>query len=351
VASYAWDFGDGTTGTWARPQHTYAGAGDEPVTLTVTDDQGATGSVTHTVTVGAPAPPSGDGPCGLLTYDPAHPPTYSHVVVIMDENKQPKDLTPSTAPYLTGLKSECGYEGFMHAATHASDPNYMAATSGFPTPLGSMIANDNVFHQAQVAGDSWRSYQQSMTRNCGPGHQPYSTWHDPAHWYSDLRSPVNTCATNDVPLSPSLANDLANDALRAYSWITPDDCHNMHWDSTCSYPQSQAVYQGDQWLSQVVSQITSTSDYLAGRTLVVITWDEGSGPATKGVDCTSPAVYSKQASCQIPTFVLSPYITPGRVDNSDHNLCSLLGTTEDILGYPRLGRAVGQTSMRPGLGF
>ncbi|MEU8345383.1 PKD domain-containing protein [Actinomadura meyerae] len=50
VASYAWDFGDGHTGTGATPSHTYESAGSYNVKLTVTDDQGATGEVVHAVT-------------------------------------------------------------------------------------------------------------------------------------------------------------------------------------------------------------------------------------------------------------------------------------------------------------
>jgi PKD repeat protein len=54
VASYAWDFGDGKAGTGATPDHTYAAAGSYQVQLTVTDDRGATGTITKTVTVAAP---------------------------------------------------------------------------------------------------------------------------------------------------------------------------------------------------------------------------------------------------------------------------------------------------------
>ncbi|GIG38661.1 PKD domain-containing protein [Cellulomonas phragmiteti] len=54
IASWAWDFGDGSTGQGATASHTYAAAGTYPVTLTVTDDDGLTGSASTEVTVEVP---------------------------------------------------------------------------------------------------------------------------------------------------------------------------------------------------------------------------------------------------------------------------------------------------------
>ncbi len=45
IASYSWDFGDGTSGSGSTPLHTYQSSGRYTVILTVTDDQGATGSM------------------------------------------------------------------------------------------------------------------------------------------------------------------------------------------------------------------------------------------------------------------------------------------------------------------
>lgn len=56
IASWAWDFGDGSTDAGATASHTYSNDGTFTVRLTVTDDRGASASATRSVTVtGAPA--------------------------------------------------------------------------------------------------------------------------------------------------------------------------------------------------------------------------------------------------------------------------------------------------------
>lgn len=54
IVSRSWDFGDGQDATTANPEHTYAAAGSYEVTLTVTDDEGATDSMSRTVAVSSP---------------------------------------------------------------------------------------------------------------------------------------------------------------------------------------------------------------------------------------------------------------------------------------------------------
>jgi len=57
IATYAWSFGDGASGSGVTASRTYVAAGTFNVVLTVTDDRGATGTATRAVTVtSGPAP-------------------------------------------------------------------------------------------------------------------------------------------------------------------------------------------------------------------------------------------------------------------------------------------------------
>ena len=56
LLTYAWTFGDGTTGSGVTVQHAYADEGSYTARLTVTDDNGATSTATMTFVIGNVAP-------------------------------------------------------------------------------------------------------------------------------------------------------------------------------------------------------------------------------------------------------------------------------------------------------
>jgi PKD repeat protein len=69
IVSYAWDLGDGSTGSGVDVNHSYSAAGSYQVTLTVTDDGGLDDSATQAVQVEEPnLPPTAviSGPTGGL---------------------------------------------------------------------------------------------------------------------------------------------------------------------------------------------------------------------------------------------------------------------------------------------
>lgn len=67
IVSYAWNFGDGRTSTRQNPRIRYTTNGVYTVTLTVTDNDGATGTATTVITVGTP--PANQPPTAVANAD------------------------------------------------------------------------------------------------------------------------------------------------------------------------------------------------------------------------------------------------------------------------------------------
>ncbi len=128
ITSRAWNFGDGTTSTATNPSKTYATAGTYSVSLTVTDNQGATQSVTKSVTVSnnsGSVLQNGVAKTGLsaaqgatLNYTMSVPAGASNLRFVMSGGSGDADLyvrfgsAPTTStydcrPYLSGNNETC----------------------------------------------------------------------------------------------------------------------------------------------------------------------------------------------------------------------------------------------------
>ncbi len=73
IAGRHWDFGDGQSSTEQNPSHPYAAPGHYNVTLTVTDNGGATDFKTHDANPTAPPPPPPAGTTTSITNDDPDP--------------------------------------------------------------------------------------------------------------------------------------------------------------------------------------------------------------------------------------------------------------------------------------
>ena len=70
ITAWHWSFGDGAESGDQNPTHSYANGGDFTVTLTVTDNDGLTGSISKTVSVSGPAAAFTFSPVAPTTQDP-----------------------------------------------------------------------------------------------------------------------------------------------------------------------------------------------------------------------------------------------------------------------------------------
>jgi phosphatidylinositol-3-phosphatase len=265
-------------------------------------------------------------------------PTYSHVIWILMENHSLGDIIGNTseAPYINTLASECGLATNYHNASHPSLPNYVALTSGLsgrslkpfdPDCSPSKKCSTSV-QSIFAQGESWKAYEESMPSNCYPSDSgEYAVRHNPPPYFSTL----STCSADDVPY-PQLATDLADGALPAFSFITPNLIDDMH-DGT--------ITDGDTWLAANLPTILNSPEYQGGSTVVFITWDEGAG-GKNGEDCTTNTT---DTSCLVPTIVVSPSTQAGTSSSTLFNHYSLLGTTEQLLGLPPLGAASSYPTM------
>lgn len=210
----------------------------------------------------------GSGSSAPTTIDPSQP-TFSHIVLLVEENHSYSDVVGSSSmPYLNSLISQYGLATQYFANTHPSLPNYFVLTTGLMESnndnFAGSVTDDNAVRELVKAGKSWKAYLESLP---SPGYLGgdtggYLRQHNPFADLSDIQE-SSAQADNMVPFT-QFATDLANNALPQYSFIAPNANDDAH-DGTLA--------QADSWLQANIAPLLASSAFQSSG-LLIITFDE-----------------------------------------------------------------------------
>src|SRR5947209_15926955 len=162
---------------------------------------------------------------------------FQHVFIIMMENTGYKSLIGNpNAPWVNSAAATYGLATNYFGVAHPSQPNYIAATSGSTNGVTSdddvTINVPNIVDQLEAHGKTWKAYMQSLSLCNGNllasscGNQLYERKHDPFVSYQDVQS--NPARMANIVDFSQFQTDLNNNSVPDYSWISPDQCHDMH---------------------------------------------------------------------------------------------------------------------------
>jgi phospholipase C len=251
------------------------------------------------------------------------------VFTVVMENKSRGDIIGNhDAPYINQLVHENALvAGYHDPFVHPSEPNYlwMIAGENFgvlddDNPASHPIdSSSHLADQLELAGLSWKAYQESMGEPCGlASHGLYAAKHDPFVYFDDINGwdgkafqYSQRCVDHVVDYS-QLDADLASGDVPRYAFITPNINNDMHDGS---------IARGDQWLAAELPKIFASPAYQNGG-VVFLLWDEGSG--TLGPDDDPPFI------------AISPNIHAGMVSHVTYDTSSYLKTVQRIVGVDEL---------------
>ena len=321
-----------------------------------------------------------------------------HIFMIMMENHGTQQVIGNTAdaPYITSLAKRYNLATNYHGVTHPSLPNYLSTISGdfqgiwddckagatvtcapeefvpgsgdstsgaslTPEQQASAsskpheFAGRNLIDQLEAHQRSWKAYMQSMPTTGFQGEYApvvngttvklYAQKHNPFMYFADINSPGNARLKHIVPLEHNFSRDLAAGNVPNFTWISPDQCHDMHGVSPssaalvglpkCGYPNSGldhgAIQLGDSFVKDTVNQIMASKTWKTTRSSIVLVWDEndysgysggpGSPVGQKGVVL---------GGGDAPMIVINSATSPHKATNKLADHYTLLSTVEHM---------------------
>ncbi|HLZ24933.1 MAG TPA: alkaline phosphatase family protein [Ktedonobacterales bacterium] len=264
---------------------------------------------------------------------------FQHVFVIMMENTSYTSLIGNpNAPWINAAAANYGLAANYTGVTHPSQPNYIAATSGSTNGVtndnDTTIDVPNIVDQLEANGKTWKAYMQSIFAGGNTdklahsaGNQLYERKHDPFVSYADVQS--NPARMANVVDFGDFATDLSNNTVPDFSWISPDQCHDMHGrgapaSDPCSFSnEQQLIATGDAFLHDTVSAIMSSQAW-TGNSVIFITWDESDFPFNDTSGCCD----ANPGGGHVVTLTISHSDHAPRSSNVAYNHYTMLATIE-----------------------
>ncbi len=254
----------------------------------------------------------------------------ARVALVVLENREYGEVIGNPeAPFLNGLARRGTLATRYYAIAHPSLPNYLALLGGSTFGIDEnctacSVAGDNLAAQLSRANISWRAYIEGLPHPCyrGATHGRYVKRHNPFMYFRSVSGRSGRCR-NVVPAT-ALDAALRRNSLPAFSWVTPDLCHDGH---DCD------LRTADRRLARLVPRFTRE---LGPRGFLVVTFDEGNGDA---------GCCGRPGGGRVATIVAGPRSRRGAVVSRRLDHYALLATIERVLGVPRLRHARGAPSL------
>ncbi len=291
------------------------------------------------------------------------------IIVIVLENHSFDAVIGSTnrsgyhelAPFLTQAAQTNRLAALAFGVSHPSLPNYLSLIAGNsfgihddnnscfapgPPPGCHRFDRKNLVDSLEAAGISWASYNESLPHDgfLGPvwprkGDGLYRQKHDPFVYFKDIATNPKRLA--NVKTFLDLRRTLNNGLLPRFSFIVPNECHDMHGSVPfCPGPDSSLIEAGDSAVQKLVEDIIGSGSFTR-RSLLFVVWDEG-GNSNLGC-CDSPP---EMGGGHVPLILIAG--VPGaKVSAQLYNEYSVLSTIETLWSLPKLGYTKDSKNVQP----
>ena len=280
---------------------------------------------------------------------PSTLPSYDHIVIVVEENKDYDQITGSTAaPYLNKLASEGASLLRMFAEEHPSEGNYFWLFSGGNQGVGFFDQVPRAKLPASSLGEqlikkrlSFKGYSQSLPAigsefDVTPPGCRYPCVYGRKHvpWISFANVPNGTTVETSSNLRFA---DFPRDYTRlpTVAFVIPDLDHDMHNGTA-----KDSVPAGDLWLQQNLDGYHQWAK--SHNSLLIVTFDENDDKGGyRGL--TDPSVSPDHDKSRhdlqnrIATIFAGAHVKPNYAEPAGMTHVNILRTIEAMYGLPKSG--------------